>query len=81
MSAETGAQLSDEEALRLDSDEAVFHYDCAVREKHALLSKLNVAELRVLLVHYGFADKGRDARSWPRTEMLECLADYMAEAE
>lgn len=81
MTTPAGAQLSDEEALRLYHEEAMIEYDCAVREKHALLSKLNVAELRVLLVHYGFADKGRDARSWPRTEMLECLADYMAEAE
>jgi hypothetical protein len=66
--------------LRQIHDEEALEYSYNIREKKALLDHLNVAELRVLLVHYGFADKGRDAKSWPRSEILECLAEHMVAA-
>jgi hypothetical protein len=73
-------KLNDEELLRLAHDEDAAEYSLAIREKRALLNRLSVAELRVLLVHYGYAENGRDAKSWPRSEILECLAEHMAES-
>lgn len=61
--------------------EDMLAFDADKRAKAALLNKLNVDELRVLLVHYDYADKGKGARRWSKAEMVETIAEHMADAE
>lgn len=45
------------------------------RGKVALLNKLTVADLRILLVHYKLATDKRDAKDWPKADMVDALAN------
>lgn len=43
--------------------------------------RLNVAELRVLLIHYRFASTASEARTWSRADMVEAIAEQLTQEE
>lgn len=51
------------------------------RVHEASVKRLSVAELRVLLVHYKFADAGRDAKSWSKADMVDAIAEQLTTEE
>lgn len=65
--------LDDE--LRFHHDNEMADYRAQFEVEKARLAKLNSAELRVLLVHFKFAEAGRDAKSWSRADMIDGLAE------
>jgi hypothetical protein len=56
-------------------------WQAAYRVHAARIAKLNVAEMRVLLVHFKLAYDKSEAKSWSRGEMIDALAERFATDE
>lgn len=72
--------LSIDQAERFYFESEMLEMAADLNAEKALLGKLTNPELRILLVHYKLAIDARDAKTWPRADMIECLAEHRVSA-
>lgn len=70
------ADLSEDALLREAHEQDAAETSATFAAEIALLNKLTVAELRILLVHYGYAADAREAKTWRKDEMVDGIAEH-----